>query len=166
MPRKTGTENPYGYDPQSDTLRVGQHDLARLLLMFRSLARKQEPGSWNHMRDYDLSFERLADAVDAAAEARQGAGWEGPDLRMRCTTTDPVYDWPDGAPYDGGTTITWNVPGHGSHATSDDDEHRRPTSLCGFSWSEREGQRVSGLPDCRECRREVQLSAVRPRGNW
>ncbi|GAB3180990.1 hypothetical protein [Streptomyces incanus] len=48
--------------------RVGQHDLARLLLMFRSLVRKQEPGSWDHMRDYDLSFERLADAVDAAAE--------------------------------------------------------------------------------------------------
>ncbi|WRZ96471.1 helicase associated domain-containing protein (plasmid) [Streptomyces sp. NBC_01007] len=49
MPRKTVTENPYSYGPKSDTVRVGQHDLARLLLMFRSLVREQEPGSWNHM---------------------------------------------------------------------------------------------------------------------
>jgi hypothetical protein len=98
MPKKTGTENPYGYDPETDTVRVGQHDLARLLLMSRSLMREQEPGGWDHMKDYDLSFERLADAVDAATKARQGASWEGPDLRMRCTTTEPVYDWPDGAP--------------------------------------------------------------------
>ncbi|GAA3372628.1 hypothetical protein GCM10017744_104910 [Streptomyces antimycoticus] len=137
MPKKTGTENPYGYDPETNTVRVGQHDLARLLLMFRSLVRKQEPGSWDHMRDYDLSFERLA---DAAAKARQGPRWEGPDLRMRCTTTEPVYDWPDGAPYDGGTPVTWNVPGHGSHATADD-SRRLPTSLCGFTWSKEEGRR-------------------------
>ncbi|MEV0957923.1 hypothetical protein AB0I97_18950 [Streptomyces sp. NPDC049951] len=162
MPKKTGTENPYGYDPDSNTVRVGQHDLARLLLMFRSLMREQEPGSWEHMRDYDVSFERLADAVDAAAEARQGARWEGSDLRMRCTTTEPVYEWPEGAPYDGGTTVTWNVRGYGSHATSDDDENQL-TSLCGFTWSEEEGRRMSGLPDCRECRREVQLGADRPR---
>ncbi|WP_234319436.1 hypothetical protein [Streptomyces sp. NRRL S-237] len=59
-----------------------------------------------YMGDYDLSFERLAAAVDAAAEARQGARWEGPDLRMRCTTTDAVYEWPEGAPYDGGAPVT------------------------------------------------------------
>ncbi|MEV6132024.1 hypothetical protein AB0M05_35435 [Streptomyces violaceusniger] len=52
--------------------------MKRLLLMFRSLVREQEPGSWEHMRDYDLSFERLADAVDAATKARQGSRWEGP----------------------------------------------------------------------------------------
>ncbi|MGW6523243.1 hypothetical protein [Streptomyces sp. NPDC054962] len=165
MPRKTGTDNPYGYDPKSDTVRVRQLDLARLLLMFRSLVREQEPGSWDHMRDYDLSFERLADAVDAAAEARQGTDWKGPDLRMRCTTTDPVYDWPDGAPYDGGTPVTWNVPGYGSHATSGDEGRLSRRSLCGFSWAQGEGQRVDSLPDCLECRREVQLSADRPRGN-
>ncbi|QQM46396.1 hypothetical protein JEQ17_48020 [Streptomyces liliifuscus] len=133
--------------------------------MFRSVVRKQEPGSWDHMRDYDLSFERLADAVDAAAQARQGVKWEGPDLRMRCTTTDPVYDWPDGAPYDGGTPVTWNVPGYGSHAAADDDR-RWPKALCGFSWSEEEGRPASGLPDCRECLREVALGAERPHGNW
>jgi hypothetical protein len=165
MPKKTGADNPYGYDPESDTVRVGQHDLARLLLMFRSLVREQGPGSWDHMRDYDRSFERLADAVDAAAQARQGTRWDGPDLRMRCTTTEAVYEWPEGAPYDSGKTATWSVPGYGSHATSDDDEGRL-MSLCGFSWAQEEGRCVSGLPDCRECRREVQLGAERPRGGW
>ncbi|MET8748306.1 hypothetical protein [Streptomyces sp. NPDC004728] len=112
MPKKTDPDNPYGYAPENDTVRVGRHDLARLLLEFRSLVRKQEPGSWDHMDDYDLSFERLADAVDAGAKVRRGTHWEGPDLRLRCTTTEDVYGWPEGAPYDGGTTVTWNVPGY------------------------------------------------------
>ncbi|MEU9095640.1 hypothetical protein [Streptomyces sp. NPDC048428] len=84
---------------------------------------------------------------------------------MRCTTTEDVYDWPEGAPYDGGTTVTWNVPGYGSHAT-DDDSTDLPTSLCGFSRSKEEGRRVKGLPECHECLREVQLGAERPRRNW
>ncbi|MFC7014372.1 hypothetical protein ACFQMH_22140 [Streptomyces viridiviolaceus] len=46
--------------------------MTRLLLMFCTLMREQEPGRWRHMDDFDLSFERLADAVDAAAEVRQG----------------------------------------------------------------------------------------------
>ncbi|MEN8655505.1 hypothetical protein ABCR94_34265 [Streptomyces sp. 21So2-11] len=58
------------YDDASDTLRVGRHDLERLLLEFRELLRKREPDSWSHMEDYDLSFERLA---DAATDARLGA---------------------------------------------------------------------------------------------
>lgn len=101
MHKKTGTENPYGYDPESRTVRVGKHDLERPLLMFRTLVSKEEPGSWDHMRDYDLSFERLADAVDAADQALRGSGWKDPDLRLRCTTTEAVYDWPDGAPLRG-----------------------------------------------------------------
>jgi hypothetical protein len=165
MPKKTGTQSPYGYDPETDTVRIGRHDLERLLLEFRSLLLKQEPGSWDHMRDYDLSFERLADAADAAAQARQGDRWKGPDLRMRCTTTEPVYDWPDGAPYDGGTTTTWNVPGYGSHAV--DDAEDRNMALCGFRWAKGDKpRRAEGLPDCPECRREVQLGAERPRGGW
>jgi hypothetical protein len=146
MPKKTAVDDAYA--PKSDTVRVGRHDLERLLLEFRSLVRQQAPGSWEHMSDYDLSFERLADAADAAAEARQGARWEGPDLRMRCTTTEAVYDWPEGAPYEGGKTATWNVPGHGSHAT--DPTEDLSMSLCGFSSAQGEGRRVSGLPDCRE----------------
>ncbi|WP_406163855.1 hypothetical protein OG298_44450 (plasmid) [Streptomyces sp. NBC_01005] len=85
-------------------MRVHHHDLARLLLMSRSLMSEQKPGSWEHMQDYDLSFERLADAADAAAKIVCGKDWKGPDLRMRCTTTEPVYDWPEGAPYDGEAT--------------------------------------------------------------
>jgi hypothetical protein len=151
------------YDEESDTLRVGRHDLEWLLLEFRALVAKQEPGSWSHMTDYDLSFERLADAVDAATAARRGARWEGPDLRMRCTTTEAAYTWPTGAPYEGGTPVVWNVPGYGSHAASGDPRRPRPKALCGFSWSTQEGRVVDGLPDCRECLREVQLGAERPR---
>ncbi|WP_435191618.1 hypothetical protein [Streptomyces sp. bgisy126] len=32
------------------------------------------------MDDYDLSFERLADAVDAGSQLRYGKRWTGPDL--------------------------------------------------------------------------------------
>lgn len=132
MPEETSAKNPYGYDPETNTVRVGQHDLARLLLMFRTLMREQRPGRWRHMNDFDLSFERLADAVDAAAEARQGKRWTGPDLRMRCTTTEAAYTWPDGAPYDGGTPVTWKVQGYQSHAVAEG-SRRRNRSLCGFS---------------------------------
>ncbi|MFB7763284.1 hypothetical protein [Streptomyces xiamenensis] len=166
MPKKTDPEDLHGYDPAGDTVRVRRHDLARLLLTFRSLAREQAPGSWEHMRDYDMSFERLADAVDTAAKARQGDRWAGPDLRMRCTTTELAYAWPDGAPYDGGTTVTWNIEGYGSHAASDDEDDNFPMALCGFRWASEEGRRMDGLPDCPECLREVQLGGDRPRGGW
>ncbi|WP_369266319.1 hypothetical protein [Streptomyces harbinensis] len=166
MPKKTGPRDLYGYDPASDTVRVGRHDLARLLLMFRSFAREQAPGSWRHMDDYDVTFERLADAVDAATRARQGDRWAGPDLRMRCTTTEPAYAWPAGAPYDGGTPAIWSVKGYGSHATLQDGGGQFHTGLCGFTWLEEEARRASGLPDCPECLREVQLGGDRPRGGW
>ncbi|GGV97441.1 hypothetical protein GCM10015535_68830 [Streptomyces gelaticus] len=83
---------------------------------------------------------------------------------MRCTTTEAVYAWPDGAPYGGGTTVTWNVPGHGSPATGPTED--LSMSLCGFNRAEGEGRRVSRLSDCRECGREVQLGAERPRSTW
>ncbi|MFB7763602.1 hypothetical protein [Streptomyces xiamenensis] len=163
MRKTTGTRDPYGYDPDSDTVRVRYQDLGRLLFMFRQLVGQQPAGTWKHMRDYDVSFERLADAVDAADEAIHGAHWEGPNLRLRCTTAEPVYAWPDGAPYDGGTPATWNIKGHGSHATPEDDDERLFRALCGFQWARREGQRIDGLPDCPECRREVKLCAARRR---
>ncbi|MFJ8856757.1 hypothetical protein [Streptomyces sp. NPDC102437] len=92
MPKKPAHDPTYGYDQDTRTVRVGHHDLARLLLMFRSLMSDQKPGAWDHMTDYDLSFERLADAVDAGSQILCGERWQGPDLRMRCTTTEPVYD--------------------------------------------------------------------------
>ncbi|MCY1649569.1 MULTISPECIES: hypothetical protein [Streptomyces] len=137
----------------------------RLLLMFRSLTREQPPGKWKHLHDYDLSFGRLADAVGASSQLRYGQRWTGPDLRMRCTTTEPAYTWPGGAPYDGESTLTWMVPGYGSHATKDE-FFRGVThnALCGFRWAKGgRPRRVEGLP---ECRREVQLDVDRPRGAW
>ncbi|MEV7114372.1 hypothetical protein [Streptomyces anulatus] len=166
MPKRPPYDTTYGFDHATGTVRVHHHDLARLLLVFRSLMGEQKPGSWKHMREYDLSFERLADAADAAAEVVYGKKWTGPDLRMRCTTTEPAYDWPEGAPYDGETTFTWKVPGYGSHA-SEGDQAELYTSLCGFSWAQEDmPRRVEGLPECPECRREVQLGAERPRGSW
>ncbi|MFC7014371.1 hypothetical protein ACFQMH_22135 [Streptomyces viridiviolaceus] len=41
---------------------------------------------------------------------------------------------------------------------------RRAGLLCDFSWAEEEGRAAEGLPECRECLREVQLGAKRPRG--
>ncbi|MFB6812809.1 hypothetical protein [Streptomyces sp. NPDC056387] len=169
MPNRPPYDPTYGFDHATRTVRVHHHDLARLLLMFRSLMREsQKPGSWRHMDDYDLSFERLADAADAAAEIVHGKKWTGPDLRMRCTTTEPVYRWPGGAPYDREGTFTWMVPGYGSHATKDESFRGvTHTALCGFSWTKGDRpRRVEGLPDCPECRREVQLGADRPRGAW
>ncbi|MFD1940018.1 hypothetical protein ACFSKW_52035 [Nonomuraea mangrovi] len=60
MLNKTNNDQPYGYDRRSYTIRVNRHGLARLLLEFRFLTQKQEPGSWTHMHNYDQSFERLA----------------------------------------------------------------------------------------------------------
>ncbi|MEU1229691.1 hypothetical protein [Streptomyces sp. NPDC005828] len=77
MPKKTVPDNPYDYD--ANTIRVGQHDLARPLLTFRSVIRTQPPGSWEHMRDYDLSFERLPDAVDLGVKGIPG----GASSRLR-----------------------------------------------------------------------------------
>ncbi|AZP22822.1 hypothetical protein EJC51_46390 [Streptomyces aquilus] len=80
MPKEPAHDPTYGYDPETKTVRVDQHDLARLLLMFCSLMREQKPGSWDHMRDYDLSFERLADAVDASSQVRYGQRWRARDV--------------------------------------------------------------------------------------
>ncbi|MFG2569157.1 hypothetical protein ACGFR6_27490 [Streptomyces sp. NPDC048567] len=166
MPKRPSYDTTYSFDHATGTVRVGHHDLARLLLMFRSLMSEQKPGSWKHMRDYDLSFERLADAADAAPEIVYGKNWKGPDLRMRCTTTELVYGWPSGAPYDVKTTFTWTVLGYGSHATKDD-QAELYTSLCGFSWArEDRPRRVEGLPECPEYRREAKLGADRPRSAW
>ncbi|MEV7278635.1 hypothetical protein [Streptomyces sp. NPDC093111] len=113
-----------------------------------------------------MSFERLADVVDAASRIRYGKHWTGPDPRLRCDTTAPVYEWPDTAPYNGGPTYTWDIRGYGSHASEDDQvqPHDLTTALCGFRWAEGDKpRRISGLPDCTECRREVQLGGERPR---
>ncbi|WP_257574031.1 hypothetical protein [Streptomyces sp. JJ66] len=154
MPNRPPYDTTYGFDHATRTVRVHHHDLARLLLMFRSLMREtQKPDSWEHMHDYDLSFERLADAADAAAEIVCGEKWQGPDLRMRCTTTEPVYDWPEGGPYDGEATFTWKVPGYGSHASDDDQvQHHSNTGRAGWRGclsARSAGVRCSSVPTAR-----------------
>jgi hypothetical protein len=77
MPKELAHDPTYGYDPETKTVRVAQRDLARLLLMFRKLMREQPPGKWKHVDDYDLSFERPADAVDASSQIRYDKRWTG-----------------------------------------------------------------------------------------
>ncbi|WP_199744586.1 hypothetical protein [Actinomadura harenae] len=134
---------------------MNRHDLARLQLEFRSLTRQQEPGSWSHMYDYDLSFERLADAVDAGSRVFYGRREKGPDHRMRCDLS-PAYRWPEGAPYDGSKATTVRVTGHGSHYVADPADDW-PRALCGFWWAPEEGRVVTGEPSCPECQREPGL---------
>lgn len=152
MPPKKADD---AYDQDTDTVRVRRHDLARLLLEFRRLAERQRPESWSHMHDYDVSFERLADVVDAADRVFYGTRWQGPDYRMRCSLS-PVYEWPEGAPYDGSKVTTMRVAGHGSHYVADPTDEL-PKALCGFWWASEEGTPTTGEPSCPECRREPGL---------
>jgi hypothetical protein len=152
VPNKKTT---YDYDAETDTVRVARHDLARLLLEFRRLAERQPPESWTHMDDYDISFERLADIVDAGSRVHHGPRWEGPDYRMRCSLSS-AYQWPEEAPYDGGKVTTMRVAGHGSHYVVDPTDEL-PRALCGFWWASAEGKATTGEPSCPECRREPGL---------
>ncbi|MFE5512350.1 hypothetical protein ACFQ9J_17390 [Streptomyces sp. NPDC056529] len=88
MPKKPAPDPAYGYAPETNTVRAGPHDLARLPLTFREPMREQPPGRWRHMDDYDLAFERLADAVDAGSQLRYGKRWTGPDLVLGQDTED------------------------------------------------------------------------------
>lgn len=163
--------DPYGYDGATDTVRVSRHDLARLLLMFRAeLERGGHHRPWLHMVDYDLSFERLADAVqhaDAIFYPANGVRYGGPDWRMRCKP-EPAYQWPDRAPYNGADPAVVKVReipldggrrrDRGTHYVTWDD-HPGGRTLCGYSFAREEGQAVTGEPDCRVCLRERALAA-------
>ncbi|MEU9019169.1 hypothetical protein [Actinomadura sp. NPDC048394] len=154
MPNTTGG-HPHGYDPGTDTVRVRRYDLWRLLLAFRDLTERQAPRTWSHMLDYDISFERLADAVDAANQTLSGPEWRGPDYRMRCSLA-AAYVWPEDAPYDAGRVTAVRVVGYGSHYVADllGPELR---ALCGLGYAAEEGKTITGEPTCPECRRELAL---------
>ncbi|HUY51663.1 MAG TPA: hypothetical protein VMV92_39165 [Streptosporangiaceae bacterium] len=156
--------NPYGYDPATDTVRVGRHDLARLLLQFR--AEVERPGRrlpWSHMHDYDKSFERLADAVDYARSVAPYGTERGPDYRMRCKRA-PAYEWPGRAPYDGSLVSAVSVrpeSRHGSHyAVLEGRGAGR--ALCGFTFAREEARPITGGPSCAECVREHALASALP----
>jgi hypothetical protein len=162
--------DPYGYDPATDTLRVSRHDLARLLLQFREELERDASRKWSHMGDFDISFERLADAVDHArahfpAELRTAG--DGPDNRMRCKHT-PAYNWPDRPPYNGQLVEVMAVRAALSRGTSHYaywDRHDFGHALCGFTFTREDGVSLAaGEPSCPECVREKRLSEEMPPG--
>jgi hypothetical protein len=165
-----GAADPYGYDPATYTLRVSRHDLVRLLLQFRIELERDGTRAWSHMADYDISFERLADAVEHARahlpSGLRAGGSQGPDDRMRCKRT-PAYHWPDRPPYDGQPIEAMNVetgsPQGGSHYASWDG-HGFGEALCGLTFTREDGVTpLTGEPSCRECVREKRLAGeMRP----
>jgi hypothetical protein len=162
--RGPGAGDPYGYDPATDTLRVSRHDLARLLLQFRGELERDPGRQWSHMADYDISFERLADAVDHA-RAHQPAGvyapgTDGPDDRMRCKRT-LVYRWPDRRPVE--ALKVRAKPSLGASHYAWWDSHGFGQALCGLTFTEDDGVTpAEGEPSCRECVREKRLVSDYP----
>jgi len=154
---------PYGYDPATDSVRVGRRDLARLLLQFR--AEVERPGRarpWSHMYDYDLSFEHLADAVDYADSVATGRPKRGPDYRLRCQRI-PAYKWPAGQPYDGRPVAAVSVlpqHRHDSHYAVLDNSFG--TALCGLWFTREEARPITITPSCPVCVREQELAARTP----
>ena len=149
----------FEYDPRTDTVRVSRHALARLLLQFRTeVERREESGGrpWLHMRDYDHSFEYLADAVDCSLRPGQE-----PDLRMRCKRTD-AYKWPDTPPYREGTPpqAVRITGGYGTHLVILDTSTGR--ALCGLSFTRPEAKRTNGPVECTVCVREWSLMCQVP----
>ncbi|NUW32044.1 hypothetical protein HTZ77_11465 [Nonomuraea sp. SMC257] len=161
MPKKT-SDGPHSYDADTDTVRVSRTDLWRLLLTFRNLAPGHGQGSWSHMEDHDISFECLADAIDAANQVLNGRTWTGPDYRMRCDLSQ-AYRWPQHAPYDGGLVTAVRVvdaasgTDRGSHYVPAPRLESWPTTLCGFGFTPQEARPVDGDPDCTACLREPAL---------
>jgi hypothetical protein len=153
----------YGYDPFTDTLRVSRTDLARLLLQFREELERDPSRAWSHMADYDISFERLADAVDhASLHLAPGVSESGPDARMRCKRT-PAYDWPDHEPpYDGRpfeAMKVMTVPSRGTSHYAWWDRHEFGHAFCGFTFTPEDGVTpVHGEPSCMVCSREQRLA--------
>lgn len=116
-----------------------------LFLEFRTELERDGTRAWSHMTDYDISFERLADAVEHVrahllSRLRTGS-IKDPDERMRCKRT-LVYDWPDRPPYNGQPIEAMNVEGPspqgGSHYASWD-RHGFGEALCVSSSPRRRG---------------------------
>lgn len=149
-------DNPYGFDPKTGTVRVGVHDLARLLLQLREeMGRGDRRRPWHHMADWDKSFERLADAVDYGGS--RSFNWSR-DLRMRCDLSE-TYQWPEGAPYDGGPVEAVTVKGYGSHYVPRSGR-QHPRALCGLMFAPEEGKRNTTAPTCPVCVREREFAAA------
>ena len=140
-------------------LEISNHDLHRLLLQFRlEVARRPKGQNWYHDSDYDASFERLADIVNAA---RIASGRET-DPRIRCNHKDAAYVWPQA--YKG----QWiNIRDTGGAAPQRTGRHighllsRRgaDNALCGYLYSSEDIIRKPARPyeKCLHCIRESEL---------
>ncbi|MFG3072163.1 hypothetical protein [[Kitasatospora] papulosa] len=155
------SNDEFQYDPKTDTVRVSRRDLARLLLQFRTELENNasEDDQWRHMHDYDVSFERLADAVNSGSRP----GTE-PDERLRCKRT-PAYKWPDLPPYQNGNGTGADpariTGGYGTHYVVMFRQTGR--ALCGLNFTREEHRKSTGTPDCAVCVREMDLMAAIPR---
>lgn len=149
-------------DKASDMVTVSAHDLHRLLLQFRAELERRgaRPGGWHHAGDWDESFERLADVIDARLLAKGG----GRDTRTRCHHDSPVYVWPDDS------SVTWVSLRRGSahtsarlrHLVPQGDPVRRWKTLCGFHFIEEDLVKRPGslYPQCETCEREQWLRGI------
>lgn len=149
----------------SDTVTVSAHDLHRLLLQFRAEVERgaREPGTWQHAVDYDRSFERLADAIDA----RYAAMGQEPDPRTRCNHENLVYAWPDNSlPFAWVSIRNGSADGQTSgrlrHLVPHGDPAREWKALCGFRFVAEDVARrpSSPYPDCGVCLRERRLCGI------
>src|SRR5215475_5818764 len=147
-------------------VRVQAHDLHRLLLEFRTQIERQTPAAngptWAHGRDFDRSFERLADVIDDWL----AAGGDEPDSRTRCKPGHPAYEWRDKA-----GSLTWVAVREGG-VTGDPGprlrhlvrESRRNETLCAFHFADEDITQAGGpYRPCRECEREQRLDTARAR---
>ena len=142
----------------TDEVKVSAHDLHRLLLEFRAQLKHGDhrpAGYWHHAVDYDKSFERLADIIDA----RLIAAGLGPDSRTRCQHDNPVYGWPDGP-----VAVTWvNIRSPRlRHLAGGEDRLQRFKALCGLTFVDED---MVDRPSAPYQRCDVCLREQRLRGN-
>lgn len=139
----------------SGTVTVQTWDLYRLLLTFRSLA-EASGREWSHMVDYDQSFERLADAVEA--DRRK------PDPRTRCNHTSSCYLWPqvrEVQPVNVRSASLAGTPGRLQHLAyrAGERDGRLYHALCGFGFAQEDTVKkpTTPYPLCPVCDRESKL---------
>jgi hypothetical protein len=130
---------------------VRAHDLARLLFTFRELQRTSQD-RWIHMRDYDTSFERLADVLDAHGK---------PDPRRRCGH-QPSITWPRerrNATWYNIRDSSYEAPARHRHLAAERPDGGFYDAYCGFWFVTDDIVRKPSqpYPDCPVCLREQRL---------
>ena len=141
------------------TIEVPAHDLHRLLLAFRAAIESgAKPDGWAHAADWDWSFERLSDILDAQ---RIASGHQA-DPRTRCQHTS-AYTWP---PVNGPAQWICIRASKGSaerHLVIEDARrHPLGRAVCGFRFADEDivkRPRAAYRP-CGLCEREQRLQGI------